>query len=499
MHSNDSWWGEAAPSLQQALDDRNYAPLPEPGSNDVLDAFVAAKNISHLALARIGARWQAPDKLAYVGPGYIKHRDLVTGRKWNDLEFADFSRLRIARADQIEPATTVLVAEGETDAAWLSAHYPDCDIAITPSGADSIAIEQFPQHAVQLATYPRVVVALDNDEAGRRNATRLCSLLPGALSLTPVDEGADWCTYNHSLSLPVKVSRFMPAREFLTSQLPEVKSYLANSVMPVGGQVVVHGAAKNYKSYLTFDLCARLATGRGWAGFDFTGGAPCRVGIVQYEIRPGYYQDRVKALLESITDADEQQRFLDNFLSLDALAGTHLTVDDKPALQAFYREVDEAALDVVLLDPVRQMMADKDLNSEQDVSLLRAVVNPLKDMGVTVILTHHDNKESAYRGGGNPLGMTGSGAFAGDADSIISIALPGNIGPEFTSQCHHRDMYWMLRNAPSPDPCHFEFVPEDGEHGARFAYGPGRISADTDEGKLIIVTEDNPTGTEVPI
>lgn len=491
-HSNDAW-GEAAPSLQAALDERGYSSLPEPGSNEYLDQLLASKHITHAALTRVGARWTDPATLHYIGPGYVKHRNLSMPsdqQKFNDLEYNDYARLRIVYADLTDRPDTVLIAEGETDAAWLTEHYPQYDIAICPSGVASIAVEQFPQHAEQLARYRRAVPMFDADEAGRRNGKRLADMF-GIGHVEP-PSGSDWCEYDGDPpELPERQSRFMSARDLIVAELPELKSYLSNSIMPVGGQIVIHGAAKNYKSYVAFDLLARLATGRGWAGFDYIQDGPIRVGVVQYEIRPGYYQDRVRALLESMSDEQEQASFLDNYLTLDALVGAHITVDDKAALQAFYREVEDADLQVVLLDPVRQMMSDKDLNSEQDVALLRALINPLKDMGVTVILTHHDNKEYAQRGSGNPLGMTGSGAFAGDADTIVSIALPRGVGAEFTAQCTHRDMFYMLRNAASPEPNHFQFLPEDEEHGARFTYAHGRADVELHDDQLIVVTDTN--------
>jgi hypothetical protein len=66
--------------------------------------------------------------------------------------------------------------------------------------------------------------------------------------------------------------------------------------------------------------------------------------------------------------------------------------------------------------------------------------------GITVITTHHDNKQYSRGGSGDPYGMTGSGAFGGDPDTIVSVALPR--GHKIESP--ERNLHFLLRNAPSP-------------------------------------------------
>lgn len=69
----------------------------------------------------------------------------------------------------------------------------------------------------------------------------------------------------------------------------------------------------------------------------------------------------------------------------------------------------------------------------------------IQDTGATVVSTHHDNKEGAKAGGGSPVTMTGSGAFSGDADTIVSVELPRG---EKQSESMCRNLNFTLRNSP---------------------------------------------------
>lgn len=164
----------------------SYARLPDPGHNDILDGFVAAKHITVGALVRLGTRLAQDHVLVYAFQGGLKYRDMQSGSRWATAG-AEFPTLKIVRAS-IEPSSTVIVAEGETDGARLTLLYPDVDVAILPAGAKRFS----PDFAEQLRTYDRVILGLDNDQAGEEGRTRIREHLPAALVLTPPD---DWCTW----------------------------------------------------------------------------------------------------------------------------------------------------------------------------------------------------------------------------------------------------------------------------------------------------------------
>ena len=195
MASNGDWGLLVAEDEEAASIWDGYELLPEPGENAVLDEFVARKGITIRALHKLGTRL-APaaefdrllpsDPLAFVYPGGIKYRVMETGERWARFG-STFDRLKIVRHG-IENCITVIVAEGETDAAWLSDHYA-VDVAVLPAGARTIR----PEFLQQLGAYARVLVATDDDESGEEGWQKIKAGLPYAERFAPPGGCKDWC------------------------------------------------------------------------------------------------------------------------------------------------------------------------------------------------------------------------------------------------------------------------------------------------------------------
>lgn len=114
----------------------------------------------------------------------------------------------------------------------------------------------------------------------------------------------------------------------------------------------------------------------------------------------------------------------------------------------------EANIDVVFIDPVRRVMGFADMNAENEVRRMLFFAERLTREGMTVVLTHHDNKESTKRGGGESVGMTGSGAWEGDVDTIVSVSLP----PGCKREDPLRNVNFLLRNGQNPAPKGFQIM-----------------------------------------
>lgn len=196
MGQSDGTWGELiAHDNERAEVWDGFRPLPVSGVNVALDAFCERKNLSIESLIRIGARLASEHVLAFAGPGYIKYRDVVSNERWSYAD-CDWSKLRIVRAGP-EPSDTVIVAEGETDAAWLTMR-AGCDVAILPAGA-----LYFPaSYAEQLREYEQVLAATDTDSAGEKGAALILDALPQAQRYAP--PANDWCASDELPPFPEK-------------------------------------------------------------------------------------------------------------------------------------------------------------------------------------------------------------------------------------------------------------------------------------------------------
>jgi hypothetical protein len=444
LGDSDGDWGDlVAHDDGLAAQWDGYERLPDPGENDALDAFCAAKRIDIPSLVRLGAKLSAPTVLAFAFPGGLKYRAVESGQRWAAAG-SEWTRLKIVRAG-VEQSDTVIVAEGETDAARLTMLY-SVDVAVLPAGAKGIR----PEYGEQLAPYQRVLLGLDNDEAGDAGCAKLAALLPHAQRFGPPGV-VDWCALDPNDGAPPlpdppeRMPLLVSAGELMSIEYPECASWFEGALLPIGGQMVEHGWAKSFKSYLALDILACIAQGLPWCGFEPTE-EPAKVAVVQFEIPPKFYRDRVESIR---CGAREPDLFDRNFLTWTPQTRPQIKAGNKEQ-EAFMRaELVRAGVQVVLMDPVRRLMkAGSSMNDEDSVRYPLAFFESLQNEGITVIFTHHDNKGSAKSGGGDALDMTGSGAWAGDADSILSVSLPKGVRREDPT----RNLHFLLRNGPSPTP-----------------------------------------------
>lgn len=452
--SNGDWGRLAAADDELAAVWDSYESLPEPGQNPALDAFVARKNIDIPALVRLGARLsEPPNVIAFAFGQGIKFRDIVTDDKWS-YAGSSWNALKIVPA-QRGKSRSVIVAEGETDGARLTMLYPEADVAVLPAGADPRPHTQ--AYAAQLTKYDLVLMGQDNDKAGNDGAALLSEALPGkVLRWEPPEEANDWGSVVYpqgdedapplpdpdEVEVPVTQRLLVKAGDLLALEPPPIVSYFDNALLPLGGQLVIHGWAKSFKSYLALDLAAAIAQAAPWCGFEPLE-EPTKVAIMQYEIPWPFYQQRVRQLRAAATDP---ATFDENLLTWTPMQRPGYRAGNTAYEDAVLKALTDAGVGVFVLDPIRRATGAVDLNSEKDVRPLLEFYARLQDNGIAVITCHHDKKSE--RGNGDMAAMTGSGAFAGDADSIVSVALPKHEDPE----SGRRDLHFVFRSAPSVAP-----------------------------------------------
>lgn len=475
MASDGDWGDLAGHDTELASVWDSFDRLPDPGANKVLDDFIERKGITLAGLLRVGAKLSAPSVLAFAYGTGIKYRDMTTGKRWNYLG-SEFPRMKIIKAPV--QAGVVIIAEGETDAAKLTECYPSCDVAVLPAGA-----KFFPAtYAEQVREYTQVLVGTDNDTAGDHGASLVMEQVIHAQRFAPPEGYTDWCEVPHTSvpeipdapEPPAPEELLVPAGRMLEMEVPAVTSYFENALLPVGGFLMLHGWAKSYKTFLGLDLMSALAQGQDWCGFE-PEEEPVKVAVVQFEIPWAYYKQRVQLLADH---ARERTAFNENFLTLTPLIRPKIRAGDKAEEDRLLSILTGSGVQVLLLDPIRRATGSIDMNDESEVRKMLGFFERLNNEGITVIATHHDNKTSARSGGGDPLGMTGSGAWSGDPDTIVSVELPK--GDKLNSS-KRRNVVFTLRNAPSITPRGFEMHDDGHIIYSTVPHGAGFDEADEDE------------------
>lgn len=435
MGQSNEEWGSLATDDQRAAWD-GYDRLPFPGESPPLDAFLARKHLDIAALVRIGARLSAPTVLAVAFEGGIKYRDVVTNRR-TSYEGSTFDSLKLIPG---RDSDTVILCEGETDAARLTMLY-DCDVGLLPSGAGHWT----DGYATQVAHYDRVFVGLDDDQAGERGWMKIQASLPHAVRWRP--PANDWCEVEGDPPpLPEKdhvpTSLIVFAGELDSMKLPERVSWFADAILPVSGSMLIHGWTKSFKSFVGLDILAAIAQGEPWGDFESEEEA-AKVAVVNYEITYPFYRERVDALRAR---AKRPELFDANFGTYSPLSRPRQIAGASKSEDEFFHLVEETGVQVVLIDPVRRAIGRANVNAEDDSRIFLGFAEELGRRGVTVLYVHHDNKAGAQAGGGDLTSVTGSGAWVGDADTIVSVARPKDYPKD------RRLLWFTLRNRPDPGP-----------------------------------------------
>lgn len=436
--SNGAWGELAEHSNEIAETWDSFKRLPEPGQHDALDAFCKRKNITHRGLLRLGTRMSDDNVLAFPYPGGIKYRDIVSDKRWNYYG-SEFNSLKLVRAEGSDTSDQVLLSESETDAAWLTEHYP-IDVAILPAGARTFR----PHYADQLVRYKQVLVALDNDEAGEDGARKIAELVPHATRFAPPTK--DWAESEEAPELPPVEERpaltdVVWAGDLMELEAPDIPSWFDHDILPIAGLMVIHGWLKSYKTFTGLDLMAAVAQGEPWCHFECLE-EPGRIMVIQFELPWPYYRQRVNLLREN---AKDRERFDRNFGTFSPLIPPRFTVGDKKMEDRIVRTMVENEVHLMFFDPVRRAMAGMDMNSEADVSKMLRFFERVQDEGITVVATHHDNKEAGRKGGGDAIDMTGASAWGGNPDTIVSITLPQGEDHRTSTK---RNLQFLCRNSP---------------------------------------------------
>lgn len=439
MGESDGGWGLLETDDERATWD-SYDYVPEWGENAALDSFLKLKNLDPAALSRIGARMSAPMVIAFAFDGGIKYRNIINGKRWST-GGATFNKLRIVQGTSRDAC---LICEGETDAARLTMLY-DADVAIMPAGAKAWK----DTYTEQVEHYTRVFVALDNDSAGEAGWQKVHAAVPHAVRWRPPDPANDWCALDGDpppLLTPEEVEKLatrvlVPLSELIVMDTPDIISWYEDAVLPVSGTMIIHATFKSFKTWVALDLAASLAQGTAWAGFTNLGG-PARVAYLNFEIPWAYYQERVRRFNDAAT---EPELLGSNYYGYEPLTRPRLVAGNEESENKMMKTLMDGGIEVVVIDPIRRTLGFANPNAEDEVRRLLYFVERLNDSGMTVVMVHHDNKESDKHGGGDPSGMTGSGAWAGDPDTIVTLSRPAGESRDSTK----RNVGFLMRNAPS--------------------------------------------------
>lgn len=177
-----------------------------------------------------------------------------------------------------------------------------------------------------------------------------------------------------------------------------------------GTKAVLASGSKVGKTWVLLDLALSVSTGTNFLRWPTNSG---KVLFINFEIQRAFIRSRVEMLMQrrGIAKADN--------LNLWNLRGKTTNFD---ALVAnIIREIQGKNYALIILDPIYKAMVGKSENMASGVGELCHQLERLAEStGAAVVFAHHFTKGNAKKKAAIDR-MSGSGVFARDADSIITL------------------------------------------------------------------------------
>ena len=231
----------------------------------------------------------------------------------------------------------------------------------------------------------------------------------------------------------VSVPKIVPYKRWTWDEIKTLPptEWLIDGFLPRAGSVLLYGSGNTGKTMITLDWALRLGIGVSWFG------VPTQKARVLYAYAEGASDlpKRVQAWQEG------------NDLTLDPAMTQFIGIRETvnliwspgdpmpPNVVRLMQTVEEYEPEVIFLDPVQEIFAGMDNNSDASVQMVFAMRKELSLRGVATVFIHHMRKDAdTYRGATTwrDLADVGLSLAASDVDStMLSLKMDRNrFGPK---------------------------------------------------------------------
>lgn len=186
--------------------------------------------------------------------------------------------------------------------------------------------------------------------------------------------------------------------------------------------MILGGAAKSNKSFVTLNICLALAKGQSIFDAHYKNQTPVfpvtkswKVLMFEQEIGAEGLQKRLK----SMVSIDES--FCEFYVRSKDLG---LQLDTVDGLANIEREIDSVMPDVLVIDPLSKMHTAEENSSQEMGNVMRRIDYLINKYGLSILVVHHTGNaafdpQNMRRGGAR---LRGSSAIFADVDSYLEVA-----------------------------------------------------------------------------
>lgn len=185
---------------------------------------------------------------------------------------------------------------------------------------------------------------------------------------------------------------------------------IIEGLVHAGTKVVLASGSKVGKTWILIAWIIAVVTGTPIWKFKTRKGKGLKV---NFEIRPEFMADRIEVIQKHGNHSDLGDLHVWNLRGV--------TVDFEQLTEAIIERARTENYSIIILDPIYKTMVGRSENSASTVGILcKQIDRIIEATGAAVIFAHHYTKGNAAKK--NQMDrMSGSGVFARDADSIVTL------------------------------------------------------------------------------
>lgn len=203
---------------------------------------------------------------------------------------------------------------------------------------------------------------------------------------------------------------FENAAEFWDN-LPELAPPLIDGVLRQGHKMLIAGPSKAGKSFALIELCAAIAEGKKWLGWQCAQG---KVLYVNLELDDASCKHRLQDVYNALGLAPEHIANIDIW----NLRGKSVPMD-KLAPKLIRRAAKRSYL-AIIIDPIYKVITGDENSADQMAHFCNQFDKVCTELGCAVIYCHHHSKGA--QGGKRSMDRaSGSGVFARDPDALLDL------------------------------------------------------------------------------
>lgn len=195
------------------------------------------------------------------------------------------------------------------------------------------------------------------------------------------------------------------------NDMPELAPPLIGGVLRQGHKMLIAGPSKAGKSFALIELCAAIAEGREWLGWEVAQG---RVLYVNLELDKASCEHRFADIYNALGWKPENLRNIDIW----NLRGKSVPMD-KLAPKLIRRAAKRNYL-AIILDPIYKVITGDENSADQMAHFCNQFDKVCTELGCAVIYCHHHSKGA--QGAKRSMDRaSGSGVFARDPDALLDL------------------------------------------------------------------------------